>query len=449
MTWRTYLSRRNTIAHFGAFCKLEVLEIKNFVVDILIFLEYTVLNREESEDAVNSLQIIREAMEKKGYGVAHVAYRAKMRADVLEQCLNGTRQMKMEDFLVVCSVLELSPTSFGMRPGSPEWNDTSGCADDLEYVWYYLEETETVPMKKKSTLLIHLKRDRMLYVMLLPMFLLLTVYHYLPMFGLVIAFKDYKPLIGFAGSRWVGLKHFASFFRSTDAAALILNTVILNVYGLLFAFPCPVVFALLLSELKNARFKRLVQTISYLPHFLSVVVVVGLVQSFLSPMFGSLAQIYRLLGLEPVDFMRKASAFRPIYILSGIWQNMGWDSIIYLSAISSIDPSLYEAAVIDGATSFKRMLYITLPCIANVIIVMLIMSLGNILNVGFEKVLLLQNSFNYSTANVISTYVYKRGLVDMGYSFGTAVGLFNSAVGLVFVTLANFISKRVTDVGLW
>lgn len=431
------------------FCKPEFLEIKNFLVDILNFPEYTVLNKRESEDPVNSLQIIRETMERKGYGVAHVAYKAKMRVDVLEQCLDGKQQMKMEDFLVICSVLDLSPTSFGMRPGSPEWNDTSGHAEDLDYVWYYLEETETVPMKKKSTLLANLKRDRMLYVMLLPMFILFIIYHYLPMFGLMIAFKDYKPLIGFADSNWVGFKHFHSFFRSTDAATLILNTVLLNVYGLIFGFPCPVVFALLLNELKNVRFKRVVQTISYLPHFLSVVVVVGLVQSFLSPLFGTLAQVYRLLGLAPVDFLRKASAFRPIYLLSGIWQNMGWDSIIYLSAISSIDPSLYEAAVIDGATPFKRMLYITLPCISGIIIIMLIMSLGNILNVGFEKVLLLQNSFNYSRANVISTYVYKRGLVDMGYSFGTAVGLFNSVVGLVFVSLANFISKRVTDVGLW
>ncbi len=398
---------------------------------------------------MNSLRIIREAILKKGYGVGYVAYKAGIPLETLEECLDGKRPFEMEEFLRVCKVLELTPKSFGLQPGSAAWNDTSDDRDDMEFVWYHIEETETVPMKTRNTLLSNIRRDRMLYVMLLPMFLIFIIYHYIPMFGLVIAFKDYKPLIGFAGSKWVGLKHFASFFHSMDAFRLIRNTVLLNVYGLIFGFPCPIIFALLLNELKNIRFKRLVQTVSYMPHFLSVVVVVGLVQSFLSPMFGAVAQLYRLLGLEPVDFMRKASAFRPIYIVSGVWQNMGWESIVYLSAISGIDPALYEAALMDGATPYQKMIHITLPGIASVIIIMLIMSLGNILNVGFEKVLLLQNSFNYDTANVISTYVYKRGLVDMGYSFGTAVGLFNSAVGLLFVATANAISKRVTEVGLW
>ena len=398
---------------------------------------------------MNSMQYLRDAMERRGMGVAHVAYKTGIPVSALENCLNGKRQMSLEEFIIVCNALDLAPTGFCARPGSPEWNSVPCEPADMDYAWYYIEDTEVIPVNKKATLTACLRRDKTLYLMLMPMFLLFLIYKYIPMFGLVIAFQDYKPLIGFANSEWIGLKNFQSFFSSMDALKLIRNTFLLNVYGLIFSFPCPILFALLLNELKSQRFKRIVQTISYLPHFLSTVVVVGVVQSFLSPMFGFVAQVFRLFGATPIDFMARPEAFRTIYIVSGIWQGMGWGSIVYLSAISGIDPALYEAAIVDGAGRFKQMIYITLPSISGVIIIMFIMTLGNILNVGFEKVLLMQNAFNYETSNVISTYVYKRGLVDMSYSCRTAVYLFNSLIGLVFVMSANWVSKHATGIGLW
>jgi putative aldouronate transport system permease protein len=291
-------------------------------------------------------------------------------------------------------------------------------------------------------------KEKLLWLMVLPGILWYFVFCYVPMYGLVIAFKNFSPFRGIWESAWVGFKWFEQFFSSQFFWRLIRNTLLLNVYSLIFSFPVPIILALFLNEIQHSFFKRVGQTISYLPHFISTVVIVGMVVNFLTP-GGIINNFLNIFGFAPINFMIKPEWFRTIYIGSGIWQSAGWGSIIYLAAMSGIDQQLYEAAIVDGASKVKQLWYITLPCILPTIIILFIMNIGHILSIGYEKILLMYNSSTYETADVINTYVYRRGIISGEFSFGAAVGLFQSVINFVMVILANKISKKISDVSLW
>jgi len=304
--------------------------------------------------------------------------------------------------------------------------------------------------KNNSGRWIELKKDlirnRNLYIMLLPIVAYYFIFHYIPIYGVQIAFKEFSPAQGIWGSPWVGLEKFREFFvyDSYYVWRIIRNTILINVYDLIFGFPAPIIFALLLNEIKNSIYKRTLQTVSYMPHFISTVVIVGLIMDFFSR-DGLINTILSKFGIEPISFMTEPGWFRPLYIGSGIWQNVGWGSIIYLAAISNIDPQLYEAAIIDGASRFKQVLYVTIPSILPTIIILFILRMGHMMSVGFEKVYLMYNPLTYETADVISTYVYRKGLLEMDYSYGSAVGLFNSIINFILVVLSNTLSKKFTE----
>ena len=293
------------------------------------------------------------------------------------------------------------------------------------------------------------KRKRVLYLMLLPGMLLLLIFHYIPMWGVLIAFKDYRVLKGILASDWVGLKHFRAFFGGRMFSSVVLNTLILNCYSLIFAFPLPLVFALMLNEVRVDWFKKGVQTITYMPHFISTVVIVGMMKELLSPTNGIVNQILMRMGHEPIYFFGKAGYFRSRYLLSGAWAGTGWGSIVYLAAITAVDVSLYEAATIDGASRLQKIWHVTLPCIRSTFMVMLILRLGQMLGSDSEKVLLMQTSGNRSVSELLSTYIYNRGVLNSEYSYSTAVGLFNSAVSFLLILVANTLSRRLTEESLW
>ena len=292
------------------------------------------------------------------------------------------------------------------------------------------------------------KRKRVLYLMLLPGMLLLLIFHYIPMWGVLIAFKDYRVLKGILASDWVGLKHFRAFFGGRMFSSVVLNTLILNCYSLIFAFPLPLVFALMLNEVRVDWFKKGVQTITYMPHFISTVVIVGMMKELLSPTNGIVNQILMRMGHEPIYFFGKAGYFRSLYIISGAWAGTGWGSIVYLAAITAVDVSLYEAATIDGASRLQKIWHVTLPCIRSTFMVMLILRLGQMLGSDSEKVLLMQTSGNRSVSELLSTYIYNRGVLNSEYSYSTAVGLFNSAVSFLLILVANTLSRRLTEESL-
>lgn len=293
-----------------------------------------------------------------------------------------------------------------------------------------------------------IRKDKYLYMIFFIPFLYYIVFHYAPIYGIIIAFKNYKVAKGVMGSEWVGFRHFASFFENPYAWMLIRNTLLLNVYSIVFSFPMPIILALLLNELKQQRFKKFVQTVSYLPHFISVVVVCGMVVNFLSA-DGIVNQMVRRLGGETTPFLMMPQFFRTIYVGSGIWQHSGWSSIIYLAALSAIEPQLYEAAIIDGANRWKQTVHITIPGIAPTVTIMFLLTLGRIMVVGFEKILLLYTGATYETADVLQTYIYRRGLEGADFSFATAVGVFQALVGLIFVIVANSVARRVSETSLW
>lgn len=295
----------------------------------------------------------------------------------------------------------------------------------------------------------HFKKDWQLTLMFLPCIAFFVIFRYGPMYGLLIAFKKYSPYRGIMGSNWVGLKYFEQFFNSPDFFLLFKNTLLLGLTTLLWTFPFPIIFALLLSEVRAKKLKKAVQTISYLPSFLSTVVVCSMVIDFLSPSSGAINNIIAALGFEKVYFMIKPEWFRTIYVASDIWQNMGYGAILYLAAISGIDPSLYEAGEIDGCGRLRAMFNITLPSIFPTVATMFIIKSGSIIRVGFEKVMLLYGPTTYSVADVFSTYVYRKGLQEMNYSFGAAVGLFEALIALIFVIGANTISKKLSEQSLW
>ncbi|MFC3800090.1 ABC transporter permease [Cohnella sp. GCM10012308] len=293
-----------------------------------------------------------------------------------------------------------------------------------------------------------IKKSRYYYAMFAIPFLYFILFSYVPMSGIVIAFKNYNVFDGIAGSPWVGFKYFREFLSDPYFFTLIRNTMLIGLYQILFAFPAPIILALLLNELRHTGFKRLVQTVSYLPHFLSTVVVCGIIVNFAS-FDGLINQFLAFLGLEPIHFLMMPEWFRTIYISSEIWQGIGWGSIIFLAALTGIDSQLYEAATIDGANRWRQMFHVTLPGIMPTIVIMLLFSIGAIMAVSFEKVLLLSNGSNFATSDIISTYVYRRGLVSSDFSYATAVGLFNSVIALVFLTIGNYLSRKASETSLW
>lgn len=302
--------------------------------------------------------------------------------------------------------------------------------------------------KKTNTLGKRMLKHKHIYIILLPAIVYYLVFCYAPMGGLVMAFQRFSITKGILGSEWVGIKHFVSFLSDYNFWRILRNTLMINFWGLVFGFTSPIIFALLLNEIKKNRFKKIVQTITYMPHFLSVVVVSGLVLTFVSSN-GLINGIVQLFGGDKIAFMNDPKYFYRIYVTSDIWQQLGWNSIIYISALSGIDQQLYEAASIDGAGRWKQLLHITIPGIMGTIMTLLVMRIGRMLTIGYDKILLLYNPSIYETADVISTYVYRRGLLDGDYSYSAAVGMFNSVFNFIFLMSANVLSKKATGSGLW
>lgn len=307
-------------------------------------------------------------------------------------------------------------------------------------------------VKKKTSLtkmiLKDIKVNKYVYLMAIPMIIYFILFSYIPMYGVIIAFKDFSPRLGILGSKWVGLKHFKNFFQSIYFIRTFKNTALLSLYSLLWGFPIPIILALLINEVRIRWFKKTVQTFTYLPHFISLVVICGLVIDFTSTE-GLINYILSHFGVTPTNWLARPEWFRTIYIASGIWQSMGWDSIIYLAALTNIDPGLYEAATIDGAGRWKQLIHITLPSIAPTIVIMLILNIGGLMSVGYEKIILLYSPLTWETSDVISSYVYRKGLLGADYSFSTAVGLLESIIGFVLLIIANKLSKKISEISLW
>ncbi len=293
-----------------------------------------------------------------------------------------------------------------------------------------------------------MKKSKWLYLMMLLPLIYYAVFCYAPMYGILIAFEDYKIAKGVLGSKWVGFKWFSKFITDPYFWKLVRNTLLLNIYGLLWGFPIPIILAIMLNEVRHTAYKRVIQTLSYLPHFISTVVVCGMIVNFLS-LDGIINQFLAFLGHDKIQFLMKPEWFRTIFTASGIWQSCGWNSIVYLAALMAVDQQLVEAAEIDGANRFQRILHVSLPCIAPTISIMLIMQLGKLMTLGYEKILLLYNGSTYETADVISTYVYRRGILNADYSYSTAVGLFQTFVSLILLVASNKISKRLSETSLW
>ena len=294
-----------------------------------------------------------------------------------------------------------------------------------------------------------IKRHWQLYLIMLPPLLIILVFHYGPMVGLQIAFKEFNVVGGIWNSPWVGLKHFKEFITSYQFPRLIKNTLGISLYSLIAGFPVPILLAVMINECTNTKFKKAVQLITYAPHFISTVVMVSVVLMLMAPRAGMINNIIALFGGERIDFIAKPEYFKSIYVWSGIWQSMGYNSIIYIAALSGIDPSLYEAATVDGASKLQRIMNIDLPGILPTIIIQLIMQCGRLMNVGHEKVLLMQNNLNMSSSDIISTYVYRIGLENARYSFSAAVGMFNSVINTFLLILVNSISRKVSETSLW
>ncbi|MBQ6416860.1 MAG: sugar ABC transporter permease [Butyrivibrio sp.] len=301
----------------------------------------------------------------------------------------------------------------------------------------------------KNKILGNIKKYYQLYILLLPSAILLFCFAYLPMVGIVIAFQNYSPALGILKSPFVGMKNFMQYFRSYQFAVTIKNTLVLSLYSILVGFPLPILLALMCNQMKTRGFKKVFQVITYLPHFISTMVMCGLILIFLSPSSGLFANLFKLLGHEFPNVMSSAAGFKHVYVWSDIWQHLGWDSIIYLAALAGIDPTYYEAATVDGASTLQKIKYIDIPMIMPTAMVLLIMRAGSILGIGFEKVFLLQNVQNIMSSEIISTYVYKMGMQSMQYSLSTAIGLFNTVVNVIVLVLVNLMAKKLTDSSLF
>ncbi|MDR2657638.1 MAG: ABC transporter permease subunit [Oscillospiraceae bacterium] len=301
---------------------------------------------------------------------------------------------------------------------------------------------------RRRSVLRQMMKHRQVYAILLPVLLYYLIFNYGPMFGNVIAFQRYSITRGMLNSPFVGFKHFISFLNNYTFWRLLRNTVMINLYGLIFGFPAPIILALLLNELRGTKFKRTVQTLTYMPYFISTVVVSGLMLDFLSTR-GMINEIVKMFGGQPIQFLVRPELFWGVYTASEVWQGVGWGSIIYLSALAGIDQELYEAAAIDGSNRGGRLWHVTLPGILGTIMIMLILRIGQMLSLGYEKILLIYSTTVYSTADVISTYVYRKGLLEQDFSYSTAVGLFNSVVNFILLLSANRLSRSATGSGLW
>ena len=307
-------------------------------------------------------------------------------------------------------------------------------------------------LKKKSLgsrILKQIRDHWILYLMVLPVVIYFIIFHYRPLYGITLAFKNYRVKLGISGSPWVGLDHFRRFFSSYNFKMLLSNTLGISLYSLIVGFPIPIIFAIMLHYLQSKRLKKVVQMVSYAPHFISTVVICSMLTIFTATDTGIFNIILKAFGKESVSFLSKPEWFKSIYVWSGVWQGMGWDAIIYLAALSGVDYETHEAAMLDGAGILKRIIHIDLPSIAPTIIMLLILRMGSLMGVGFEKVFLLQNDLNYSASSIISTYVYEVGLIDSDFSFSTAVGLFNNVINVILLVSANIFSKKVFHESLW
>ena len=313
------------------------------------------------------------------------------------------------------------------------------------------EAERTLGVKRKSfgeRLALDLRTNWLVYLLAMPALIYFFVYCYKPIGGLVIAFKDYKITGSIWDAEWVGFEHFIDFFESYYFGRLLRNTLTISLSTLVFGFPVPIIFALLLNEMRNLHFKKLAQTITYIPHFISLVVICGMILDF-TRIDGLINTIIKLFGGEPIAFLSKAEWFVPVYVISDIWQSFGWNSIVFMAALTAVDPALYEAAKLDGASRLQQIWHISLPSILPTVVTMLVLRMGAVMNVGYEKITNLYNAGTYRTADVISTYVYRMGILGADYSSSTAIGLFNSVVSVILVVLANKISRKLTETSLW
>lgn len=293
-----------------------------------------------------------------------------------------------------------------------------------------------------------IKRNWGLYLLLFPAVMLTILFAYKPMYGIVIAFKDYSPALGISGSPWAGFKYFEKFFHSYQFSATIKNTLVISIYSLV-TFPIPIILALMVNQMRAIRFRRFFQTISYMPHFISTVVMVGMMMIILSPTTGLVGNLYQLFGAEAPDLLGSAGLFSSVYVWSDVWQHVGWDSIIYIAALSAVDPTLYEAATVDGASRLHKVWYIDIPMLMPTVMTLLILRVGGLFGVGFEKIYLMQNDLNMTSSEVLSTYVYKIGLLSSQYSYSAAINLFNTVINFILLILVNQFAKKTSDTSIW
>ena len=293
-----------------------------------------------------------------------------------------------------------------------------------------------------------LKKNKLVYLLALPVVLYYVIFHYVPMYGATIAFKDFTPAKGILGSPWIGFDYFIDFFTSQSFFRVVKNTLVINGANLLFGFPAPILFAVLLNEIRLAKFKRTVQTITYMPHFVSLVVICGIIKNFTNET-GIITEVLSWFGMPKTNLLDVAEYFVPIYVISSIWQELGWNSIIYIAAIAAIDPTLYEAASIDGAGRWRKMWHITLAGIMPTIMVLLVLKIGGMMTVGYEKIILLYQPLIYETSDVISTYVYRKGLLELNWGYSSAVGLFNSVINCILLVTANQVTRKFNGSALW
>ncbi|MCG7380162.1 MULTISPECIES: ABC transporter permease [Paenibacillus] len=304
-------------------------------------------------------------------------------------------------------------------------------------------------VKRESNWKRQIKRNKWLYVLVLPGFLYFVIFKYLPMWGIVIAFQDYQPFLGIRDSEWVGFENFTTFFSNPDFFRLLRNTLLLALYDLIFFFPAPIIIALLLNEIRTAFFKRTIQTLVYVPHFVSMVIIASITYVFLTPQGGVLYELIAMITGKPIDVLSSPDTFRPLIIIQMMWKEMGWGTIIFLAALAGVDTEQYEASIVDGAGRLRRMWHITLPAIRTTIVILLILRLGNFLDTGFEQIYLMTNSLNRDVADVFDTYVYTVGITQGAFSYSTAVGLFKSVVGIILVLGSNKLAKKFGHPGIY
>jgi putative aldouronate transport system permease protein len=314
------------------------------------------------------------------------------------------------------------------------------------------ENVPSIPsteLKKKSTIFNTFKRDYQLWIMILPAIAVIIIFNYIPMYGIQLAFRDFDFTKGLSGGQWRGLYYFEQFIHNYMFKDLMTNTVFISLATIILGFPAPIILALIINQVFWKRSKKTLQTTVYLPHFISTVVMVGLLNVLLSPNTGIIGHIMKAMGLGDIDLLGSTNTFVPVYVLSDIWQHCGWNSIIYLAALSSVDPQLYDSAKIDGASRWQIIRFVDLPAIVPTMIILFILSMGNVLNTGFEKIFLMQNALNLPVSEVIATYVYKIGIISNQFSYSAAIGLFNTLINFVFLIGMNFIAKRFSNISLW